>query len=310
MSVPVAAPVPDPLTVVGPAEPQSPLVFAVPHAGQVFPADLLRSSPLTPQVLRSIEDAAVDQLVAGAGGLGIPTLICRIARAYVDVNRDPAALDPRLIDGLAGRPHAADAARVAAGLGVIPRQLGPGRAIHRHRISLAEAQARLEAVHAPYHAALDRLVARARARFGLAVLIDWHSMPAEAAEAEARRGAVKPDMVLGDLFGAACAPGLTRTVAEALRALGYAVALNRPYAGGYVTRRIGRPEKDCHALQIEIDRSLYWDATALRPHAGFDRLKADLDRLISTLAGQDWPRLLDGAGLKKKAAPDPGAAEV
>ena len=94
-------------------------------------------------------------------------------------------------------------------------------------------------------------------------------------------------MVLGDRVGSACAPGLTRLVERELEAMGYRVARNAPYAGGYTTEFYGRPDDGVHALQIEINRAVYLDEAALKPTAGFARLKRDLDRLCAALA-RDW----------------------
>ncbi len=98
-------------------------------------------------------------------------------------------------------------------------------------------------------------------------------------------------MVLGDRFGSACASGLTRLVDNCLEGMGFRVARNAPYAGGYTTEHYGRPEAGVHALQIEINRALYLDEATLTPHAGLERLRRDLDRLFKVLA-RDWRKAL------------------
>ena len=141
--------------------------------------------------------------------------------------------------------------------------------------------------HQPYHAALAALVAEAKARHGVAILIDWHSMPA-AASARAGEGC---DVVLGDRFGAACDPRVTGLVEHELTGMGYRVARNAPYAGGYTTEHYGRPGRRSHALQIELSRALYFDEAALKPTAGVGRLKQDLGRLFDALSAVDWSGL-------------------
>ncbi|MGI9170568.1 MAG: N-formylglutamate amidohydrolase, partial [Caulobacteraceae bacterium] len=180
-------------------------------------------------------------------------------------------------------------ARVAAGLGAIAKVVREGEEIYARKLSFAEARGRVEAVHRPYHDALAALVEEARAAHGVAILVDWHSMPAAAAQNGA--GGARRDMVLGDRFGAACSPALPRLVERELAALGYGVARNAPYAGGYTTEHYGRPGRRVHALQIEVNRALYLDEAALAPTAGFAPLRADLEILFAALSSADWTRL-------------------
>ena len=179
-------------------------------------------------------------------------------------------------------------ARVAAGLGAIARIVCEGQEIYARKLTFAEAETRVRAVHQPYHAALEALIADAKARFGLAVLIDWHSMPAAAAAHGAPTSGEACDIVLGDRFGAACASGVTRLVERQLEAMGYRVARNAPYAGGYTTEHYGRPGRKVHALQIEINRALYYDEPSLELTRGFTRLQRDFARLFTALAHADW----------------------
>lgn len=295
----VAVPTDDDAAAAGPAfevrrprRLKTPLVFASPHSGRVYPADMMAASRLNARDIRRSEDALVDRLIEGGEAAGAALVLCRVGRAYVDVNREPWELDADMFNDAVPEHARAVSARVAAGLGSVPRVVGDGRAIYARKLRFAEAEARIAAVHAPWHAALEALLAEAQARFGAAVLIDWHSMPSAASRGEARRGRPRPDVVLGDRHGAACAPGLTALVKRELERSGYVVALNRPYAGGYTTQAHGRPEAGRHALQVELDRELYLDERTLEPRPGFERLKQRLEALFDTLAGADWPRVL------------------
>jgi N-formylglutamate amidohydrolase len=264
--------------------PQTPgrFVFASPHSGTVYPPEMGRDPSLSEASLRSAEDALVDRLIAPAADRGATVVLGRLGRAWVDLNRDPADLDPRLIDGA---PDGAVSARTAAGFGVIPRLTGDGQALYDRRLSLDEAQARLAGTHAPYHAALAEAMKAARARHGEAVLVDWHSMPARATEGVG--GARGPDVVLGDRHGSSCGAELTRRLRRAFEALGWRVALNQPYAGGWTTQRWGRPSDGFHAIQIELNRALYFDETARVPGPGWSRTEKGVARVIADL--------LDGA---------------
>lgn len=270
--------------------PPTPLVFASPHSGRLYPEDM--DAALDGVAIRRSEDAYVDELVAAAPELGCTLITARLARAYIDVNREPFELDPSMFADELPDFARARSARVQAGLGAIARVVSEGLEIYDRKLTFAEARARIEGAHAPYHAALVRLLGEAHAAHGAAILIDWHSMPAAAARAGGRDGPC--DMVLGDRFGASCAPMVTRTVERELEAMGYKVARNAPYAGGYTTEHYGRPQRRTHALQIEINRALYLDEATLTRTEGFARLKTDLERLTTVLAGCDWNGLRAG----------------
>jgi len=262
------------------------LVFASPHSGRVYPARLMAASRLDAQTIRRSEDAHVDALIAAAPAHGASVIAARMARVWLDVNREPWELDPAMFEDELPAYARARTARVAAGLGAIARIVCEGEEIYRGKLTFAEAKSRVESVHQPYHDALAALVTRTRRRLGAAVLIDWHSMPSAAIRQGT--GAVGCDVVLGDRFGGACAPALSRLVEMSLQALGYRVARNAPYAGGYTTEHYGRPARKVHALQIEINRAIYMDEDSLAPNAGFARLKTDLETLFRDLARVDW----------------------
>jgi N-formylglutamate amidohydrolase len=270
----------------------TPLIFASPHSGRVYPESLLEASALDPLAIRRSEDAFVDDLIAGAVERGVALALCRTARVYVDVNRDPWELDPAMFEEPLPAFARSQTPRVAAGLGAIAKVVAEGQEVYARKLSFAEAKARIEEVHEPYHRALAELIAEARETFGLAILIDWHSMPSAASRAQARRARIKPDFVLGDRHGAACGRPLTQLVQRTLEAAGYAVGLNAPYAGGFTTQSYGRPAEGVHALQVEIDRALYLDEVKVTPNKGFTRVKADLERLFDRLAHADWATAL------------------
>jgi len=267
-----------PFVLIEPLRRTTPLIFASPHSGRRYPTDLLADARVSLISLRRSEDAYVDELFAGAAAHGANVLSATVARAYVDLNRDPGELDPEMFNERP--PHNAylSSARVQAGLGAIPRVSGDGQAIYRRKLGLREAERRIAAVHRPYHDMLQRLVLEAKATFGCAVLIDCHSMPSNA------RGAHAPDIVLGDRFGASCHPSLTALVETTLRRLGYRVARNAPFAGGHTTQTYGRPAHAAHALQIEISRALYLDERTLERTTGYARVRADMSRLAEARA--------------------------
>lgn len=269
------------------APPPTALVFASPHSGGIYPDEMIAAVRLPVETLRASEDAFVDEIIAGAPALGASVIRARLARAYIDLNREPWEMDPSMFDGDLPDYAQGRSARVAAGLGAIPRLAGEGRPIYGRKLTFAEARARVETAHRPYHDALDRQLAAARAAHGTAILIDWHSMPAAAARGQRARNGGPCDIVLGDRFGAACASRLTALVERELEGLGYRVARNAPYAGGYTTEHYGRPAKRTHALQIEINRALYMDEATRQPTEGLAKLTADAESLTRVLAALD-----------------------
>lgn len=269
-----------PFEVDAPADQRIPFVFNSPHSGRLYPRSFLEASRLDSIGIRQSEDCYVDELFACAVRLGAPMLRANFPRAFLDVNREAYELDPRMFAETLPPFANSQSARVAGGLGTVPRLVGEGQLIYPGRIPLAEALYRIEALYKPYHAALDGLLQTTRHRFGYAVLIDCHSMPGGARLGEV---GLRPDFIVGDRFGRSCSERLTQAAIGLLQELGYTVAHNKPYAGGFITEHYGRPATACHALQIEINRGLYVNEQTLEKLPGFETLRADLHRFLSDL---------------------------
>ena len=275
-----------PFELLRPMQQSAALVFASPHSGRDYPAAFIEAARLGPLGLRRSEDSFVDELFAAVPGLGAPLLSATFPRAYCDANREAWELDPGMFTEDLPPWVNTTSARVGAGLGTLARVVATGESIYREKLPFREAEHRVQTCWQPYHAMLETLIAETRARFGACLLIDCHSMPAQAS-----RG-TSPDMVLGDAHGTSCAPRVTRLVEQTLAGLGYEVRRNDPYAGGYVTRHYGRPREGVHALQIEIARGLYMDEVRFVRLPAFATLAANLAALARRLAAEA-PRLLD-----------------
>ena len=264
-----------------PGQRQSAVVFASPHSSSDYPDAFLRRSVLDRNAIRSSEDAFVDRLFDAAPEFGAPLLLAGAPRAYVDLNRGADELDPALIEDVQRNGHNP---RIASGLGVIPRVVANGRAIYRGKLARAEAERRIEAYWKPYHGALQSLLDDSHMQFGRAILIDCHSMPHEAMDGVTRSLARRPQVVLGDRFGAAASADVVDRIEAAFAAAGLVVARNTPFAGAYVAQTYGRPSRRQHAIQVEIDRSLYMDETTIRPRADFEAFRALLRGVIADIA--------------------------
>jgi N-formylglutamate deformylase len=270
-----------PFEVLEPPSLAGPVVCNSPHSGRAYPSRFLALTRLDLPTLRRSEDTFVDELFADAVRLGVPLMRAHFPRAYLDVNREPYELDPRMFDGRLPTYANTRSLRVAGGLGTIARVVGDSREIYDRRLPVDEALWRIEQIYKPYHRTLRRLLLQAQNTFGHAVLVDCHSMPSNANGRDERPRA---DVVLGDRYGTSCAPGVTDVIEETLRELGYAVARNRPYAGGFITEHYGEPASGFHAVQIEINRALYMDERHYTRSSLFERVRLDLARVIGTLA--------------------------
>ncbi len=276
---------------VGPDRPVSPVVLSVPHAGREYAEALLSASRLPRLTLETLEDRLVDRLIWRAVAAGSAGIVARAPRAEIDLNRDERELDPALIAPPPPLRTLIQSARTRGGLGLIPARIAGAGAIWMHRIRGEELQRRIEQIHRPYHEALAAELRAAHARFGVAILLDCHSMPPRL---DGTRG---PALVFGDRHGTSIGRDLLDAAIDAAAAHGYSSVCNNPYAGGYVAARHGRPSAGIHALQLEIDRSLYLDAALREPGPGFD----DAARLIAGIA--------DALAARAMEAPHAVAAE-
>jgi N-formylglutamate amidohydrolase len=237
-------------------------------------------------VIRSSEDAFVDQLYAAAPDFGAPLIRACAPRAFLDLNRGPDEVDPALIDGLNRKPQNP---RIASGLGVIPRVVANGRHIYRGKITLAQAHHRIANYWRPYHDQLQTLMDESNRAYGQSILIDCHSMPHEALTNMSSRNSVHPDIVLGDRFGSTAAPQIMDQVEQAFTNAGFRVARNAPFAGAYIVQQYGNPARSQHAIQVEIDRRIYMDEQTLMPNPDFAHIKAVISGVVAQISEIGMP---------------------
>jgi N-formylglutamate amidohydrolase len=284
-SMGTAAALDRPWDVIAPSEQAIPVVLASPHSGRSYPPEFVAASRLDLLTLRKSEDGFVDEIFATAArAQGAPLLRALFPRAYVDPNREPFELDPRMFGDELPLYVNTTSPRVAAGLGTIARLVASGDDIYERKLTFAEALRRIETLYRPYHRALRRLLDQTLDQFGRCLLIDCHSMPSVGGPLDSDAGRRRVHFVLGDYFGASCDPAVTAAAEGALKALGYAVARNAPYAGGFTTRHYGRPRAGVHTLQIEVNRALYMDEPTLERKPQMSELAAHMRELVAALA--------------------------
>jgi N-formylglutamate amidohydrolase len=283
------SPAASPFFRIGPARPVSPVVLSVPHAGRDYRPELLSAARLPQAALETLEDRLVDRLVWRATANGATAFIARAPRAEIDLNRDERELDPSQVAPPLPPSGLVQSARTRGGIGLVPSRITGLGPIWRERISRSELSRRIECIHRPYHAALDAALGHARTRFGGAILLDCHSMPPRPRSEGG--GPEAASVIFGDRHGTTITADLLDAAVAAARALGYRTACNAPYAGGYVVGRHGRPQRGVHALQIELDRSLYLDKDLRAPGPGFE----GACRLVAAVAHALEERLLGAA---------------
>jgi N-formylglutamate amidohydrolase len=270
-----------PFEAVEPARCRGPVLFNSPHSGRIYPRAFLLASRLDLATLRRSEDSFVDELIAGLVARGHPIMRAYFPRCFVDVNREPYELDPRMFEGRLPSFANTRSMRVAGGLGTVARVVGDAQEIYDQRISVSEALRRIEVLYKPYHRTLRRLFIRLQRDFGAAILVDCHSMPSTTGGRDERPRA---DLVIGDRYGTSCVPVVTETIEQTLHSFGYVVTRNKPYAGGFITEHYGNPATGLHAVQIEINRALYMDERRYERSDSFDRLAEELATLADRLA--------------------------
>ncbi len=267
-----------PFSVFQPAQQRVPFIFNAPHSGRVYPQELRDASTLTSQQLRRSEDVFVDHLFDSVIEIGAPFLVAHFPRAWLDVNREPYELDPKLFDESLPAHANIRSMRVSGGLGTIPRLVAENLEIYREKQPLSSALDRIETVYRPYHETLRKLMAKTAVTFGYAILVDCHSMPSKGGRNEREK---RPDIIIGDRYGTSCNGEISRNLIRQFSDHGYTVTRNKPYAGGFITEHYGRPLKGLHAIQIEINRSVYLDETTLRPTAKFKKLRDDIASIMA-----------------------------
>lgn len=270
-----------PFEIIEPPVWRAPIIFNSPHSGSIYPREFLAASRIDQAALRRSEDSFMDEIIADLTGHGFPIVRVNFPRSYVDVNREPYELDPRMFAGRLPSFANTRSMRVAGGLGTIPRVVGDGQEIYFERLDVEDALSRIEALYKPYHRALRRLINKAHQAFGAAILVDCHSMPSVGVSRDEPK---RPDIVIGDRYGTSCASLLPDAVEETLTELGYSVGRNKPYAGGFITEHYGNPASGLHTIQLELNRAIYMDERRRERGPQFRKVADDFMVLAETLA--------------------------
>lgn len=278
-----------PFSLFGNTEPAHPLIISVPHAGRHYPDAMKVLARLPEGRLRPFEDRYADALADGVFAAGVQGIVANTARAWIDLNRSESEIDPGFIDLPTGASPLVSA-KVRGGLGLIPRRISGGGDVWHCRITADDLSARIAQHYRPYHQTLGAILERARAKFGIAILLDIHSMPT-LPETSDSPGA---QIVIGDSFGRSADDRFTGCAAAVAQQFGLLTAINHPYAGGHILRHHARPQRGLHAIQIEIDRSLYLDAHYYQPTERLEWMRKFISRLVFALIDEalEYPQAI------------------
>ena len=270
-----------PFTAFGDAVPQSPVIISVPHAGRAYFSAIAAQTRLTREQLVPLEDRFADMLAAPAFAAGFSGIIAHTPRCWIDLNRGEREYDPAMLRDRQPT-HPIMSSKVRGGLGLIPRRIASGGDIWRQPITSDDFNRRLNVHYRPYHTALADMLKRTRDCFGIAVLIDLHSMP-PITNAD---GAITPQIVVGDRFNRSSHDRFTGRVLAVARRNQISAAVNHPYAGGHILDHHADPDTNIHGVQIEIDRSLYLEADRLTPNFGLARMQRIVGEIALALADE------------------------
>lgn len=229
--------------VFGPSAPPIPLLLSIPHCGTFVPENLVDA--FDPELLRDKDDTDffVDRLYDFAPALGATVLAANVSRWVIDLNRDPAN-QPLYSDG-----------RVITGLCPVTNFMGtPLYADQRQVVAPEEVQQRLKDWYWPYHQELIRLKDELLKEHGAVIIWECHSIRKSVPAIHPENF---PDLILGDAGGRSSDQQLIESALRSLSSGPHQLAHNHPFQGGYITRHYGDPEKNCHALQLEMTKVNY-----------------------------------------------------
>ncbi len=258
--------------------PNMPILLSVPHAGRDYPPELLANLRVSPRDLMRLEDRYADRLVQSAIAAGASVIIAQKARGWIDLNRAEDDIDYSMISNAGSNKQHLPSSKARGGLGLIPRRLMGCGELWRRPLNIESVQNRIDAVHRPYHYAIAEQLKALQTQFGAAILLDIHSMPPLLASDD------PPQIIVGDRYGKSASSRYSELILSYVGNAGIKSALNHPYAGDYILRHHANVAQNIHAIQIEIDRSLYLDDALLEPSPGVSTMAALLSKITLMLS--------------------------
>ena len=240
------------------SNPQNPLLFTVPHAGNFYPNSFIKNLKLKLDKVRKIEDFQSDKILDLIDFKSADVIIAKCSRVVVDLNRSRNAIDNDMFINRVNSHQTDEKKMISFGLGVFPKII-LNENIFNNKLPISYANSILENYYDPFHEILSNRINKLLKRFGICYHFDLHTMPSNAL----RQFKKKPDIVLGNNHGKSSSSELIDYMRKNFENSGLIVQLNNPYAGGFITRNYGNPSKGVETIQIEINRSLYMNEEKL-----------------------------------------------
>lgn len=253
-----------------------PVIISCPHSGRIMPEEFVKASKLSMHDLRKSEDAYVDELLAPLKDEGFPFISLNISRSFIDVNRDKIEIDDTMYYDYPEAMNLTGTRKCRVGLGVIPRIVSVGYDIYDGKLCYEQSMMRISNIYDVYHQKLSEIITKVKDKFGFCFVIDCHSMPSKICEVIAEH----VDISIGTLFGKSCPLELAEEFTKVMSDKKYAVEVNRPYSGGFITYEYCQPRDNQYTLQIEVNRDIYMDEENYSKKPSFEDISEDLTSSI------------------------------
>lgn len=245
---------------------QLPLLISMPHVGtQLAPEVAAQLSPVAQQL--DDTDWHLPLLYNMVDELGASLIHANYSRYVIDLNRAPD--DANLYPG-----------QDTTGLCPLDTFAKQPLYLDGKTPDTFEVQRRIQAYWQGYHQQLQAELERLRAQHGIAILWDAHSIASQVPRFFEGK---LPDLNFGTAGGTSCAPDLQQALAQSLQQhpASYSHVFNGRFKGGYITRHYGQPERNIHAVQLEMSQCIYMDEAA--PYTYRPDLAAQVQPLLQDL---------------------------
>jgi len=269
-----------------------PIIISSPHSGTHYDKKFLDLTGNREPLYKQLEDMYVNELIKGFNNYGSTLLLSKISRAVIDLNRDKKEIDSNLIKDLPNGEFL-NTNYVKSGIGLFPRFSADRQKLYLKDFSWSEAKLRIKKYYTPWHSQISSLINELSSAFNFCLLLDYHSMPSDSQSILEKRNQI----IIGNDYGKSCDPEITNFIKDLFLSKGYSVGINKPFAGGYITKNYYNLVNNINTLQIEISRDLYMNEKNFERNSDFWNLKNNLN-----LINKDISEFIKGRCNKKIAA--------
>ena len=257
-----------------------PVIISSPHSGRHYPKEFLDIINFNNREIRVYEDFMIDKLYEFAPDIGCKLLTNNVPRIIIDLNRSKKEIDKKMFRKFIDQ-KVEYSRKVSSGIGLFPRYIGYN-GIYKDKLDWPIFESLIEEVYDVWHNKLYNEINEMADIYSNLVLLDCHSM--SSLDLKGNRNINLPDFVLGDLYNKSCKKEITDFLLFFLKKEGFKVSINEPFAGDYILKKYGKPNKGINALQIEIRKDLYCDERNFILNESFSDIQSMLKRMIINLS--------------------------